>query len=57
MFSRAKQGLLVINRQAKNGSDQEKKVAKNVVSSLAIMYINCIIYILCNYYINIYYVL
>uniref|UniRef100_A0A1X7TG20 t-SNARE coiled-coil homology domain-containing protein n=1 Tax=Amphimedon queenslandica TaxID=400682 RepID=A0A1X7TG20_AMPQE len=36
MFSRAKQGLLVINRQAKNGSDQEKKVAKNVVSSLAI---------------------
>ena len=35
MFSRAKQGLLVINRQAKNGSDQEKKVAKNVVSSLA----------------------
>lgn len=36
MFSRAKQGLLAINRQAKNGSDQEKKVAKNVMSSLAI---------------------
>ena len=36
MFSRAKQGLLVINRQAKSGSEQEKKVARNVVSSLAI---------------------
>jgi syntaxin 16 len=36
MFSRAKQGLLSISRQAKSGSDQEKKVAKNVMSSLAL---------------------
>ena len=36
MFSRAKQGLLAINNQAKHGSDQEKKVAKNVMSSLAL---------------------
>ena len=36
MFSRAKQGLLAINSRAKHGTDQEKKVAKNVMSSLAL---------------------
>ncbi len=36
MFSRAKQGLLTIGGRAKHGSDQEKKVAKNVMSSLAL---------------------
>ena len=36
MFSRAKQGLLAIGSRAKHGSDQEKKVARNVMSSLAL---------------------
>ena len=36
MFSRAKQGLVGINSRSKNATDQEKKVAKNVMSSLAL---------------------
>lgn len=36
MFSRAKQGLLTIGSRAKHGTDQEKKVARNVMSSLAL---------------------
>ena len=36
MFGRAKQGLVAINSRAKNASDQEKRVAKNVMSSLAL---------------------
>ena len=36
MFSRAKQGLLAIGGRAKHGSEQEKKVARNVMSSLAL---------------------
>ena len=36
MFSRAKQGLLAISARSKNASDQEKRVAKNVNSALAL---------------------
>ncbi len=36
MFNRAKRGLQSINAKSKDASDQEKKVAKNVTSSLAI---------------------
>ena len=36
MFNRAKKGLQGIAAQAKNGSDQEQRVAKNVTSSLAL---------------------
>ncbi|XP_064393083.1 syntaxin-16-like isoform X2 [Halichondria panicea] len=35
MFNRAKRGLQSINAKSKDASDQEKKVAKNVTSSLA----------------------
>ncbi len=35
MFNRAKRGLQSINAKSKAASDQEKKVAKNVTSSLA----------------------
>ena len=36
MFTRAKKGLQGISNQARNGSEQEKRVAKNVTSSLAL---------------------
>lgn len=36
MFNRAKKGLQGISVQAKHGTDQEKRVAKNVTSSLAL---------------------
>ena len=36
MFTRAKKGLQGISGQAKTGSEQEKRVAKNVTSSLAL---------------------
>ena len=36
MFSRAKRGLQAITAKSKDASDQEKKVAKNVTTSLAI---------------------
>ena len=36
MFSRAKQGLLAISARSKNASVQEKRVAKNVNSALAL---------------------
>ena len=36
MFNRAKKGLQGISSHAKNGSEQEKRVAKNVSSSLAL---------------------
>ena len=35
MFNRAKKGLQGISNQANSGSDQERRVAKNVTSSLA----------------------
>ena len=35
MFSRAKRGLQTIQSQSKNASDQERRLAKNVVQSLA----------------------
>ena len=35
MFNRAKRGLQIIITKSKNVSDQEKRVAKNVTSSLA----------------------
>ena len=36
MFNRAKKGLQGIIAQSNRGSDQERRVAKNVTSSLAI---------------------
>ena len=36
MFNRAKKGLQGISSMANSGSDQEKRVAKNVTSSLAV---------------------
>lgn len=36
MFTRAKRGLQTINSKSKDASDQERKVAKNVTTSLAI---------------------
>ena len=36
MFNRAKKGLQAISAQGNSGSDQERRVAKNVTSSLAI---------------------
>lgn len=35
MFSRAKRGLQAITAKSKDSSDQERKVAKNVITSLA----------------------
>ena len=35
MFNRAKRGLQIIIAKSKNVSDQEKRVARNVTSSLA----------------------
>ena len=35
MFNRAKRGLQVIIAKSKNASDQEKRVSRNVISSLA----------------------
>ena len=35
MFSRAKRGLQAITAKSKDASDQERKVAKNVTTSLA----------------------
>ena len=35
MFSRAKRGLQAISAKSKDASDQERKVAKNVTTSLA----------------------
>ncbi|MCG8625820.1 MAG: hypothetical protein MJE68_27965 [Proteobacteria bacterium] len=36
MFTRAKRGLQTINAKSKDAPDQERKVAKNVTTSLAI---------------------
>ena len=36
MFSRAKRGLQSIQSQSRHATDQERKVAKNVIQSLAI---------------------